>query len=554
VFLLIAASLLSACGKEVKPNPKPSDLDQHGVIQHLENETDPNKTENWFTKGPLDKVEGVDIERALKNLKLNPNAKEIIVAVIDGGFDISHPDLQGRMWVNQAEAQGTLGVDDDQNGYIDDINGWNFLGGYDEQGRPVNVNQERLESTREFVRLKRLRATLLNIGQDLSPADQKYYDDLNFEVTGDRTVIRIQIKYTEAALDRLYRSYKKIESRINIPFERLTIEAIEQFKAEGLAEEHAKEELIVELSSSFAKSIERLQIRLSTLKLAVETSFNESFDPRAEIIKDDPNNFESGNCGNHDVMGANALHGTHVAGIIAALRDNGQGINGISPFAKVMAIRAIPNGDEYDKDIYFAVKYADDNGAKIINLSFGKRHSPHKAKVDEIFKYATDHGVLIVHASGNFGHNNDLGGHFPSRYLSSPYRESEIKNWIEVGASSKHNTPALIANFSNYGKKSVDIFAPGFEIVSTSPNNTYSILSGTSMSAPMVAAVASVIWAQDSTLSAGQVKQIVLRNGRFKGSMKVMKPGIAELISFDQICRTGSVVDNYKALERVLGL
>ena len=554
VILSFLALSLTACGKKEKPQPKPSDLDQREVIRPLDNETDPNKTENWFTKGPDENVEGLDIERALKNLNLKVDAKEIIVAVIDSGFDISHPDLEGRMWVNQTEAQGLKGVDDDLNGYIDDINGWNFLGGYDDQGRAINVNQERLESTRELVRLKKLRESLLNSGQNLSSADQNYFDKLNFEVAGDRTVMRIQMKYTEDALDRLFRYYKKIELQINVPFEKLTIEAVEAFNATTPEEEQVKDDLIIEFSGAFAKSIERLNLRLKTYKMAIDTALNESFDPRAQIIKDDPNNFSNGYYGNHDVMGDEALHGTHVAGIIAANRDNGQGINGISKSAKIMAIRAIPNGDEYDKDIYFAVKYAVDNGAKIINMSFGKRYSPHKYKVEEIFKYALDRDVLLVHASGNFGHDNDKGGHYPNRFLSSPSRDSELKNWIEVGASSKYNTSALITTFSNYGKRSVDIFAPGFEIVSTSPQNTYSLLSGTSMAAPMVAATLSVVWAQNPNLSADQVKQIVLSNGRKKSSLQVMKPGIGELIGLDQICRTGSVLDSYKALEKVLSL
>ena len=554
VLMFIATGLITACSKEESPQPVPSDLDPRGVLRPLENETDPNKIENWFTKGPKDNVEGVDIERALKTLTLNPQANQVLVAVIDSGFDLKHPDLQGRMWVNKKEAQGLVGVDDDQNGYIDDINGWNFLGSLDEHGRAIHVNHERLESTRELVRLKRLKASLLTTGAMLSKFDQAYYEKLNFEVTGDRTVIRIQLKYTEAALERLLGYYNKIAARINIPFEHLTLEAVETFKANGESEQQAKEELLIEFNSSFAKSVERLQTRVNSFKIALETALNESFDPRAQIIKDDPNNFTHGNYGNNDVMGPDALHGTHVAGIIAATRNNGQGINGVSPYAKIMAIRAIPNGDEYDKDIYFAVKYAVDNGAKIINMSFGKRYSPHKSKLDEIFKYAADRGVILVHASGNHAHNNDKGQNFPNRYFAGPHSEREIKNWIEVGASSKYNTQALVATFSNYGKKSVDIFAPGHEITSTSPNNTYSVLSGTSMAAPMVSGVLSVLWAQNPRLSAQEIRQILLRNGRGKSSLQVLKPGLGELVNLDQLCRTGSVVDNYKALEKILSL
>lgn len=552
VLLFILIIFSESCVKVTNLNAKPNDFSPRGVHQPLDNETDSHRTENWFTKGPKENVEGVDIERALKNFKPNPNAQEIIVAVIDSGVDLAHPDLQGRIWTNKSEAHGLPGVDDDQNGYIDDIHGWNFLGSYDANKNPVHINYERLESTRELVRLKKLKASLSQAGKTLSPSEQAYLDKLNFEVVGDRTVIRIQLKYTQNAIGRLFEHYKKIEARLAIPFEKLTIEAVEALQVQNQIEQQTKDELIIEFNSSFAKSIKRLKIREHDLKMMIDTALNENFDPRAHIIKDDPYNFDHGNYGNNDVTGPDALHGTHVAGIIAALRNNGQGINGVSPFAKIMAIRAIPNGDEYDKDIYFAVKYAVDNGAQIINMSFGKKYSTHKSKIDEIFKYAADRGVLLVHASGNFAHNNDQGGHYPNRFLASPNSQSELKNWIEVGASSKYNTQALVATFSNYGRKSVDIFAPGFEIVSTSPNNTYSVLSGTSMAAPMMSGVLSLLWAQDPNLTADQVKKIVLRNGRSKNSLLVIKPGLGDLIDFSELSRTGSVLDGYKALNKVL--
>ncbi|WP_409477843.1 S8 family serine peptidase [Pseudobdellovibrio sp. HCB154] len=552
-FLLFwAASLMFACSKEEKPEPKPSDLDPRGVFRPLENETDPDKIDNWFTKGPSEKVEGIDVERAYKTLNLNPNAKSITVAVIDGGFDLNHEDLKGRMWVNQKEAQGLQGVDDDQNGYIDDINGWNFLGAKDGQGRSLNVNQERLESTRELVRLKKLRATLIATGQGLQRFDQAYYDKLENEVTGDRTVARIQIKYIENAIARVQELFNSIQTKLNIPFDKLTLEAVQSFKATTDAEQEAKEALIVEFNSSMAKSVERIRLRLTQLQLSLETSLNENFNPRAEIIKDNPDDFSNGYYGNNDVTGPDPLHGTHVAGIIAAIRNNGVGINGVSPYAKIMAIRAVPNGDEYDKDIYFAVKYAVDNGAKIINMSFGKRYSPHKSKLDEIFKYAAQRGVILVHASGNYAHNNDRRDNYPNRFTSSPNSNAEIRNWIEVSASSRYSTSAIVANFSNYGKESVDIFAPGFEINSTAPNNTYMVLSGTSMAAPVVAGILSVLMAQNLNHTPEQIRQILLRNGRDKSSLEVLKPGMGELVKFGELSRSGAVADNYKALEKLL--
>lgn len=552
VLLLLATSFIIGCSKEEKPEPKPSDLDPRGVFQPLDNETDPNKIVNWFTKGPQEKVEGIDVERAYKNLKLSANAKSIVVAVIDGGFDLNHEDLKGRWWVNSKEAQGQPGVDDDQNGYIDDINGWNFLGSKDAQGRMLHVNEERLESTRELVRLKKLKAMLVATGQGLQKFDQAYYDKLEHEVTGDRTVTRIQIKYTENAIARVQELFNQLQAKLNISFDKLTLEAVEAFKATTETEQEAKEALIVEFNSSLAKSVERMQIRLKQLQVMLETSLNENFNPRAEVIKDNPDDFSSGNYGNNDVTGPDPLHGTHVAGIIAANRDNGLGIKGVSQYAKIMAIRAVPNGDEYDKDIYFAVKYAVDNGAKIINMSFGKRYSPHKTKLDEIFKYASNRGVLLVHAAGNYAHNNDKRDNYPNRFLASARSDAEIKNWIEVSASSRYSTSAIVANFSNYGKESVDLFAPGYEINSTAPNNSYMILSGTSMAAPVVTGLLSMLMAQNLNYTPEQIRLIALRNGRDKRSLPVVKPGMGELVTFGDLSRYGSIADSYKALEKLL--
>lgn len=549
--VLIFLLSIESCSKEEKPKPKPNDINSRGVQQPLENETDPEKIFNWFTKGPKEHVEGIDVERAYKNLIHKNNNPSVIVAVIDGGFDLNHEDLQGRFWVNQKEAQGLPGIDDDHNGYIDDIHGWNFLGGKDDQGRNTHVNQERLESTRELIRLKKLKKQLFDLGKTLNRNDQIYYDKLNYEVTGDRNLTNIQITYTLSTLKRLKELFDPLSEKLNIKFDELTLEKIDSFKASTELEQETKESIIVELNASSAKSVERIQIRLKNLQTSLETLLNEDFDPRAEIIKDNPDDFSNGYYGNNDVVGPDALHGTHVAGIIAALRDNQLGIYGVSNVAKIMALRAVPNGDEYDKDIYFAVKYAVDNGAKIINLSFGKKYSPHKSKLDEIFKYAASKGVLLVHASGNYAHNNDDRDNYPNRYLSSPDQHEELRNWIEVGASSKYDTTALVANFSNFGKESVDIFAPGLEIKSTSPLNTYTILSGTSMAAPVVSGVLSLLMAQDPKKSSYEIRQTLLKSGRDKRLVQVLKPGFGELVKFGDLSRTGSVTDAYKALEKM---
>lgn len=549
ILFYICCLGIMACQSKNEVLSAIGDQSPRGTFQPLDNETDPDKVDNWFTKGPSQLVEGVDVERAYNELPINKPNQEIVVAVIDGGIDIHHEDLRDKIWINQKEANGLKDVDDDQNGYIDDIHGWNFLGGYDSHGNPTHINQERLENTRELARLRKLKSELNARGENLPPSEQAYFEKLNVQNAGDRNVVSFQLYYTENALRRLEEQFQIVKSAILLPFEQLTIEHVEKFIPVTQEQNAAKIALLNEFTANNAKSVPRLHLRLATLQQALGTALNENFNPRKQIINDDPDNFTHGNYGNNDVIGPDALHGTHVAGIIAAIRNNNIGIKGVSQFAKIMAIRAVPNGDEYDKDIYFAVKYAVDNGAKIINMSFGKRQSPHKSKMDEIFKYASNKGVLLIHAAGNSAFNNDRIEIFPNRYYDYPRLDSEIKTWLEVGASTRHNTPALIANFSNYGKRTVDIFAPGLEINSTLPGNTYGIFSGTSMSTPVVAGVASLLMAQNPRLSAVEIKNVILKNGRDKSILQVATPGLGDKVLFSQLCRTGMVVDGYQALQ-----
>ncbi|MEM9391620.1 MAG: S8 family serine peptidase, partial [Bacteroidota bacterium] len=278
----------------------------------------------------------------------------------------------------------------------------------------------------------------------------------------------------------------------------------------------------------------------------VNYAYNIEFDPRKYVNDDYDNLYEKG-YGNNDVKGHDPSHGTHVAGIIAANRDNGLGINGIADNAEIMVIRAVPDGDERDKDIANAIIYAVDNGARIVNMSFGKSYSPQKEAVDKAVKYAESKGVLLVHAAGNSSKNIDKGKNFPTKRYSET---SVASNWLEIGASSWGDDENFVGSFSNYGKETVDVFAPGVQIYSTTPDNNYKAYDGTSMAAPATSGVAALLMSYFPDLSIKQVKDIILKSSRKFDNLEVVKPGKGgEKVNFNELSITGGIINAYKAVE-----
>jgi subtilisin family serine protease len=276
----------------------------------------------------------------------------------------------------------------------------------------------------------------------------------------------------------------------------------------------------------------------------VNYGYNENFDSR-EIVGDNISNLQEKNYGNNDVKGPDSNHGTHVAGIIAADRNNNLGIKGIADNVKIMVVRAVPNGDERDKDVANAIIYAVDNGAKIINMSFGKSFSPQKEAVDKAVRYAEQKGVLLVHAAGNDSEDIDVNKNYPSKFYLDG---KEAKNWIEVGASSAGSDEDLVGSFSNYGRKMVSLFAPGVEIYSTVPDNKYKNNDGTSMASPATAGVAALLMSYFPELTALQVKDILMKSSRKFDNLKVQKPGGGK-VDFNQLSASGGLVNAYEAVK-----
>ncbi|MFC6999848.1 S8 family peptidase [Rufibacter roseus] len=501
---------------------------------------------NWYNQdAKLDQIQGASVNQAYQQLlKGKQPKKKVVVAVIDSGVDIFHEDLKGRIWTNKKEIAGN-GQDDDKNGYVDDVHGWGFLG---------TATGEDIEfETYEYVRILR----------DLSP---KYANiKSNSEVPAGKMNEYKLYQEVKKKYDKELAEYVKTQENI-IAFEK-SLNYVETLLAQHLKKEkHAlTKEDVAGISSSDenvtrAKAwlLEKYDLGLSQealkgmkehYKRFLEYHLNLDFTPR-KALADNVEDINDRGYGNSNVKGPRPNHGTPVSGIIAGIRNNNIGIDGIAENVEIMALRAVPSGDEYDKDIALAIRYAVDNGANIINMSFGKTYSPQKQLVDEAIKYAQEHNVLMVHSAGNDATNIDEEMHYPSK---TTLVGEKVNNWIEVGASSMLLDENLAGKFSNYGQKTVDIFAPGVDVVSLFPENQYVKVDGTSFSGPVVSGVAALVWSYYPELTAAQLKDVLLKSATVHSNLKVNLPNRTsdkkKKAKFSSLSATGGLVNAYQALE-----
>ena len=508
--------------------------------------------DNWFTLDPTkDKVQGTGGDEAIARLKTaDKKSQTIIVAVLDSGVDYKHEDLKDVMWTNPGEIAGN-GIDDDQNGYIDDIHGWNFLGGKDGK----NVDHETLELTREYVRLsKRFEGT---DPKNLSSSDKKeykYYEEVKTAFEDQRREAEAGKAQIDKQINKIADAFTTVEKAIDK--KDFTVEELDKVNTGSNKE---LKEAVTMLQRVMANGVttraeleEQRKEGSEYYDGQLQYNLNPDYNPRV-AVGDNPEDLSSRNYGNNDYQGPDASHGTHVSGIIAAKRDNGVGINGVADNVRIMSVRCVPDGDERDKDVANAIYYAVDNGASIINMSFGKSYSPQKAYVDAAMKYASDHDVLLVHAAGNDAENNDTDPNFPNDMYQSPAKaglfkkEKNVPTWMEIGALSWKTGEKRVATFSNYGKKNVDLFSPGVAIYSTTPDNKYASFQGTSMAAPAAAGVAAIIRSYYPDLSARQVKDIMLKSV-LPQEGEVTKPGATEKVKFSELSVSGGIVSATNAI------
>lgn len=487
--------------------------------------------DNWFN---LDKEKdgtlGLSSERAYSELlKDRQPKKKIIVAVIDSGVEADHEDLKGVMWVNKKEIAGN-GIDDDKNGYIDDIHGWNFLG----NAKGENIHQDTHELTRVVAALK---------DKKRNKKEEELYLKLKKELDGKLSNAKNELNFA-VAIDEAYQLLKK-----NIGKEALTAEDVTNYEPKEKADKAAKEILMLLINQQvdLAEIAKELPEWRKHLESGVKYAYNMSFNPRT-VIGDDPKKLDEKGYGNNNVEGPDAEHGTHVAGIIAASRDNGKGMKGVANHVEIMALRAVPDGDERDKDVANAIFYAVDNGAQVINMSFGKGFSPDKKYVDKAVKYAEKKGVLLVHAAGNSSQNIDESNNFPTRAFGEYNGKKKASNWLEIGALNWKDGTDYPATFSNYGKKNVDLFSPGVDIYSTVPDNGYKPNSGTSMAAPAASGVAALVWSYYPELTMQELRQVLIESVVVL-DVAVHKPGTETTINFQDLSVTGGVINAYKALQ-----
>ena len=473
---------------------------------------------NW---GHLDLVKdtipGMSVDKAYSEIIKGKKGKSVIVAVIDSGIDIDHEDLDGVIWTNKKEIPNN-GKDDDNNGYVDDIHGWNFLGdGYDEQ--------------LEYVRL-------IKSGDKSNPRYNEavaLLEKEKQEALGTKQRVDQLVQQTTPAQELLKKHLNK---------ENYTKEDVAKIKTNDEALNNAKGLQMFLYDRDL--SLKRLEEFATYYTDQLNYNLNPDFSGRKtgdnpEDLKDKPG---YGN-GNVKPVKKDESHGTHVAGIIAAERNNGKGANGVANNVQIMSIRTVPNGDEYDKDVALAIRYAVDNGAKVINGSFGKSFSPHSDWVRDAIKYASDKDVVFVHAAGNSSENVDVEPNFPDDNIGG----TEVSDtYIRVGALAPKYGSGMVAGFSNYGSKNVDVFAPGASVYSTTPENEYDTKGGTSMAAPAVAGIAALIRSQYPKLSAAQVKQIILQSGLPVPSKVVVGGDASNVKSFSELSKSGKIANTYNAL------
>ncbi len=514
--------------------------------------------EDWYHQDPADGYNGVSVDKTYNTLLKGRASQTVVVAIIDSGMDIEHEDLADNMWVNPGEIPGN-GIDDDNNGYIDDIHGWNFIGGRDGS----HVGGDNLEVTRQYA-LYRGKFEKVSNPATLNKKDKMKYEKFlvyKSEVEKARAKATSRIARMDSVGIELALAIDAAAATIDS--EMITADAVNaieagddpklimakrvlpQFLAEPMNAAQVKEALKTALDGDKAYWNSQL-----------EYHYNPDLNTR-DIVGDDYSNSRETNYGNNDVEGPDPLHGTHVGGIVGAVRDNNIGVQGVANNVKLMSIRTVPDGDERDKDVAAAIRYAVDNGASIINMSFGKGFSHDKDVVDEAVKYAKKKDVLLVHAAGNSAQDNDSTGNFPNDKYDKRdgwwifKKDKKAKNWIEVGALNYQKGEDLSAVFSNYGAENVDVFAPGVEIYNTLPNNEYRKLQGTSMAAPVVAGVAAVLRSYFPALTAEQVKEIILGSS-IKQMATVKKPGTDEMVPFSELSVSGGTLSMYNAVQMAL--
>jgi len=471
-----------------------------------------------------DTIPGMSVDKAYREIIGNKKGQKVIVAVLDSGMDLKHEDLDDVLWTNKGEQPGD-GKDNDNNGYIDDIHGYNFVGeAYNEQLEAARIVRLKLGDDALQAKAK----AAVDAGYAKAVQSKQQYEQILQAVKNADAAVKKQLgknDYSKKDVTGIKSDDPAMQQHVNVLMQMYT------FK------------------DTIPEVLEDLNNGIKHFTQQANYHYNVNFDGR-KIVGDNPYDFNDRGYGNGNPQNAteDESHATHVAGIVAAERNNGKGANGVANNVAIMSVRTTPRGDEYDKDVALGIRYAVDNGAKIINASFGKAFSPKAEWVYEAIKYAASKDVLIVTGAGNDGNDidNPNNPNYPNDHANSGAEISD--NMINVGALEPKYGSSMIAGYSNYGKKNVDVFAPGSAIYSTLPNNKYGFEQGTSMASPAVAGVAALIRSQFPKLSASQVKKIIINSGLPVKAKVIVGRDETKTATLDEISTSGRIVNAYNAL------
>ncbi len=486
---------------------------------------------------------GISLDKAYDFIKTKKlKSRQVLVAVIDSGIDTAQEDLKPVLWTNPKEIPYN-GIDDDHNGYVDDIHGWNFLGGKDGK----NVTHDSYEAARVYTALKAKYGDVIPEEDSAMTKEQKAeietYKKAKQKIVGD--VDQAEIAFIKKMLPILSKGDSAIRKETGK--EEYNCNDLDSFKSENQSAQFVKMYMMELCKGNGTNEISNKEIKEqfegSLQKAEAADKAPEEY--RKNVVGDNEADINDRYYGNNDLMTTTSMHGTHCSGIIAGVRNNDKGGDGIADNVRIMMVRAVPDGDEHDKDIALAIRYAVDNGAQVISMSFGKEFSPQKQWVDDAVRYAEQKGVLLVHAAGNDAKNIDSTDNFPTVNFLNGQRAT---NWITVGASGDPKNGGITASFSNYGKRDVDVFAPGVQIYATLPGgNKYGRLSGTSMACPVVAGTAALLMEYFPRLNAQQIKYVIEKSAAAP-DIDVNIPGTEDKVKLSDISKTGGLLNAYNAV------
>ena len=516
------------------------------AIPKLFSQTEKYAEVGWQLKDlSQDSIYGASVERAYAQLLKGKKSQRIIVAVIDTGADTTQEDLQGVWWTNPREIPGN-GIDDDHNGYVDDIHGWNFLGGSDGK----NIETESYEIYREYYRLRKNGSGTDSLRHDSAAAYRSKVIRMFLEDSLDavRNLLRLaplqlQMHRDDSILQSAMQKNNLLGRDIKTFHPQRSVDSVARQRALYYFAKYG-----IDPSRTLEDYIDEVSHYLESIRSMLAAYREDPEALRQNVVRDSPELIAGHPYGNNNIAAGNTHHGTHISGIIAARRNNGIGMDGICGDVQIMMLRAVPNGgDERDKDIALAIRYAVDNGARIINMSFEKPLSPGKNWVDEAIRYAAAKDVLLIHAAGNNKSDLDSMDAYPNNRMQASGELAE--NFITVAASAGGPDSMILSRITNFSSKRVDIFAPGVAIYSTMPDNKYKAYSGTSFATPVVTGIAALVLSYYPTLSSLQLKDVLLRSAaRFPG-LTVRTGFRGNRVSFDSLSRSGGIVNAYAALK-----